>query len=257
VRWLSRGDLDRAFPLLSFDDVEEAFLMAMGGVLLARRIAAALVKHLVAAGVALRPHRAVSEVDPERARARLNGSETLEADAIVVAAGAWTRRLLPALAPRAVPSRQVVAYVEPPRLYAARWTIAPVVLELGPRTGFYIVPPVAGTSMKLADRGFTLAGDPDDDRNADPEEAAATLAAARRRLREFDRYRLARLRPCYHTVEPENRLLVEKLGRAGWVVSACSGHGYKFAPLLAQRLAETIAGERWPAKLTKWAAGQG
>lgn len=257
VRWFARDDLERAFPMLSFDDVEEAFLLSSGGVLLARRITDALARHLAAAGASLRPHRSVAEIDPERARARLNGGETLEADALVVAAGAWTGRLVPSLAARAVPSRQVLAYIDPPRRDAARWTIAPVIIDLGPATGFYLVPPVAGTGMKLGDHRFTLTGDPDDDRAARQEDAGPILAAARRRLRDFERYRVLRLTSCYYAVEPEERFVVEPLGRAGWVVSACSGHGFKFAPLLAQRLAEAVAGEHWPDKVARWAAGSG
>lgn len=256
VRWLTRDDLERGFPLLSVDDVAEAFLVASGGVLLARRIEAALVRHLARKGVVLRPFRKVEDIDPVRGRVRLHDAETLEADAVVVAAGAWLGKLLPGFATRAVPSRQVVAYMDPPRLYAARWTISPVILDVGPQIGFYLVPPVAGTGLKLGDHSFTMTGDPDDDRTASPDEARPTFEAARRRLKDFDRYQVLRLSAWYYTVAPEERFVIERPVTATWVIDACSGHGFKFAPLIARRLAEAIAGERWPEKLTRWAAGE-
>jgi len=45
-------------------------------------------------------------------------------------------------------------------------------------------------------------------------------------------------------------------GRAGWIVSACSGHGFKLAPLIADGVAAAIAGERDPVGVNPWAAGR-
>jgi glycine/D-amino acid oxidase-like deaminating enzyme len=56
-------------------------------------------------------------------------------------------------------------------------------------------------------------------------------------------------------VEPEERFLVERVERA-WVVAACSGHAFKFGPVLGQRLGEAIAGRLDPSDLARWAAGQ-
>jgi glycine/D-amino acid oxidase-like deaminating enzyme len=57
---------------------------------------------------------------------------------------------------------------------------------------------------------------------------------------------------CFYTVAPGERFVVEAYGRA-FLVSACSGHGFKFGPLIGLRLAEAIEGKR--RDLTSWAAG--
>jgi glycine/D-amino acid oxidase-like deaminating enzyme len=256
VRWLTRAELQRDFPLLRCDDVAEGFLLESGGVLLADRILEALARHLAAAGVRLRPHARACAIDPDRARVTLEGGEIVGADALVVAAGAWLPRLLPRMGKRLVPSRQVVTYVEPPDGLAARWSVAPMLLDLAPDAGFYLVPPVAGTAMKLGDHRFSLTGDPDDERRVDAAELEPVYAAARRRLRDFDRFRQLRLKVCFYTVEPEERFVVEPLGPAAWLMSPCSGHGFKFAAALGEALAAEIVGDAPPGRdLARWAAG--
>ena len=44
----------------------------------------------------------------------LTDGSIVGADAVIVAAGPWIARLVPGLAQRVTPSRQIVAYVEPP-----------------------------------------------------------------------------------------------------------------------------------------------
>jgi len=56
-------------------------------------------------------------------------------------------------------------------------------------------------------------------------------------------------------VTDDERFVVEKLGSKGWVMSPCSGHGFKFAALMGLELARTIGSERDPAAHARWAAG--
>jgi len=168
-----------------------------------------------------------------------------------VAAGAWVSRLLPEMASRVSPSRQVVVYAAPPDREA--WSRSPMLMNLGPENGFYLVPPVAGRGLKIGDHRFTLEGDPDRDRDAHLAEAEPVLAAARRRLRGFEDWRIDRLRTCFYTVEPQERFVVEPAGRAGWVMSPCSGHGFKFGAVLGLR---TAAALETGADISAWAAGR-
>lgn len=254
VEPLPPADLAARFPLLIDEGVSAAFHSDTGGVLLADRIVAALARHLAARGVVIVPEARVLDLDPEGATVRLS-DRRMTADALVVAAGAWAGRLVPRLAARVTPSRQVVVYLEPPPDRAAAWAAHPLILDIGEGAGFYLVPPVGGTGLKIGDHRFTLAGDPDDPREASAEEAEAVFATCRGRLADLDRYRLASARVCYYAVEPEERFILEPMGRA-WVMSACSGHAFKFGPVLGQRLAEAIAGRLDPADLSRWAAGE-
>jgi glycine/D-amino acid oxidase-like deaminating enzyme len=256
VRWLTPGELERNFPFLDVAGISEAFLATNGGVLLAGRIVVRLAEHLRARGCILEAETRVAAVDPVRARVVLATGAVIEADAVVVAAGAWVDRLVPRLAQRVTPSRQVVAYVAPPASSAALWTIAPAIAELGGATGFYAVPPVAGTRLKIGDHRFSLSGDPDDDRKARPGEADGALAAAGRRIRDFERYRIVEARACYYSVEPDEEFVVERLSPSTWVVSACSGHGFKFGAVLGLRLAAAVLDAGRAGDISLWAAGK-
>ena len=49
--------------------------------------------------------------------------------------------------------------------------------------------------------------------------------------------------------------MVEPWGNRAWVVSACSGHGFKLGALIGDGAAAAIAGEIAPEDATRWAAG--
>jgi glycine/D-amino acid oxidase-like deaminating enzyme len=252
ARWFGPAELEREQPLLQPAGVTRALYLDSGGVLLADRILQALAARL---RNRLHPQRRVEAVDLERARARLDDGDTVEADRIVVAAGVWATRLLPELRGRVQPSRQVVVYLDPPPDLVPGWDRAPMVLDIDADSGFYLVPPVAGTRLKVGDHRFSLAGDPDGDRTATAGETRAVLDLCRHRLRRFDEYRLADARVCFYMVEPEERFIVELRGR-GCVVSACSGHAFKFASVIGMAVAEALEGRRDAERLRRWAAGE-
>jgi glycine/D-amino acid oxidase-like deaminating enzyme len=254
VRWLNAEQLQAAFPLLMADGVESAFYLDSGGVLLAEKIIAAMAEYLSHKGVILYTQVQVREIDPDRPRIVLEGA-IAEADTLVIAAGAWVTRLLPDFGKRVTPSRQVVVYVEPPVETKAQWLHAPMILDIDPECGFYIVPPVLGTDLKIGDHRFTLTGNPDRDRTAGEAEVQQIYKQLERRIKDFNRYQLKSARTCFYTVAPEERFIVEPVGNA-WVMSGFSGHGFKFGPLLGLRLAEAIACRCTPTFLSQWAAGE-
>jgi len=255
VPWLSADEIARRFPLLRADGIRAAFLLPTGGALFAGRIVELLAHHLVGRGVPVRQRARVAEIDPDRARLVLADRETVEADALVVAAGPWIGRLVPSLAARVVPSRQVVVYLTPPPGTEEAWARMPMILEIDPREGFYLVPPVAGTGMKIGDHRFSRAGDPDLDRVPALEEAEPIAALGRRRIAGFDGYRIAEAKTCFYAVEDQERFVVERLSERAWAMSPCSGHGFKFGALLGEAMAAAIDDEDRAARLPAWAAG--
>jgi sarcosine oxidase subunit beta len=252
VEDLSPATLAARFPMLRADGLRDGFAMREGGVLLARRIVAALARHLAAQGVAFRTAEA-RDADPERGRVTLPGGAAEEADLLVIAAGPWAPRLLPALPVR--PTRQIIVELEPPPGHRAAWAAAPMLLEIDPEAGFYAVPPVAGTPLKIGDHRFAPAGDPDGPPQATPEEARAILALAAPRIAELPRYRVLAARACHYDVAAEERFLLQPLGARGLVMSGFSGHGFKFAPLLGLGLAAAAADRATAPAIAAWAAG--
>lgn len=250
---LSPGETSERFPWLNTSDTEWALWLDSGGALLASSILEGLASFLQNTGVDLRPNTPVLGIDPASASVDLEGGRNTF-DQLVIAAGPWTGRLRPELRPRITPSRQVLAYVEPPSQLAEAWADAPMILDVG-SAGFYAVPPVAGTGLKIGDHTFSLEGDPDGPRCAGEEEVRAVFETARDRFIGFEDYAISGGKVCFYTVEPNERFVLDHWDRA-WGLSGLSGHGFKFAPLLGEGLAAGILGERSAEDLGAWAAGR-
>jgi sarcosine oxidase subunit beta len=254
---LAGRDVAARFPCLSGENIRDAFFCPLGGVLLAERIVERLADHLRALGVAFERARSTA-VDAPRRTLRLADGSTRTADVLVVAAGPWGPRLMPdTLAARVVASRQVVVRLMPPSDALPVWERAPMLLDLAEAGGFYLVPPVAGTPLKIGDHSFSRIGDPDEpDRTADPREVERILALARRRIPGLDGFGFVGAASCFYDVEPEERFLIEEIAQGSWVMSGFSGHGFKFGAVLGLRLARTIAHHEDAAALSAWAAGE-
>jgi len=243
-----------AYPFLRWEGVKSAFRLASGGVLFAEQIVTALVRHLEKRGVQLHSNTAVTAVDFERARVVTSAGADERADALVIAAGAWVAKLLPQFAGRLTPSRQVVAYLVPPAASAAAWAAAPMIMDLDAEPGLYVVPAVRGAGLKVGDHGFTRSGDPSSRRGAAASEARKVFEKCRRLFRDLDGYRIESARDCFYTVAPEERFVLEQIA-AGWVASACSGHGFKFGPATGRVLGDGVMGVRSARDVSAWAAG--
>ncbi len=238
-RELDPAGMERSHPLIRSAGVTRAVELGGSGVLFASRILTDLVVHLAAQGVRFQPHCRVTDLDPETGRLTMEGVQHT-GDHIVVAAGAWVRRLLPG-ADRLVPSRQVVAFLAPPPELARLWAEAPIYFDLDADIGTYALPPRPGTRLKIGDHRFSLTGDPDDSRLAGVAEGERLMAALRRGYAGFDAYRLLERRACYYTVTPDEDFVIRPLGAKATLVSACSGHGFKLAPDTAERAADLVA----------------
>jgi glycine/D-amino acid oxidase-like deaminating enzyme len=254
-RRLSAADVAKEFPLVDERNVRFALHLETGGTLFADRIVASLARWLEGKGAPVAANARVRDVDPTRARVTLENGTAVDADLLIVAAGPWASRLVPSIAQRVTPSRQVIVYVEPPGDFAAAWKRHPMILDIDPTAGFYLVPPRDGTGLKVGNHGFTLVGDPDKDRVPSEIEARAIMDLCAHRLRDFERYRLAEAKTCFYDVEPKERFIIEKLAPSAWIMSGFSGHGFKFGPVLGLELAKAIDGKRDTANFIAWAAG--
>jgi glycine/D-amino acid oxidase-like deaminating enzyme len=254
-RRLSADEVEREFPLIVADRIATALHAQGGGTLFAERIVAALARHLRGRGVTLHQNTRVRELDPEHARVTLANGDVLEGDALVVAAGPWSNLLLD-LAARMTPSRQVVVYLRPPPDLQRIWECAPMLIDMNPAAGFYVVPPRGGLGVELGNPPFHLPGEPDREREAAREEIAAMIALARPRLRRFDEYTVDFARTCFYDVAPHEQFIVESVGARGWVMTGFSGHGFKFGPVLGRELAGAILGRKPAETVRRWAMGE-
>ncbi len=252
-RELDQASARRSYPMLRVEDFARIMEAEGSGILFASRIVADLVRWLEHRGVDILARTRVTAVDPEKGSATA-GERDYEADVVVVAAGAWMGHLLPGFARAAVPSRQAVLYLEPPAAMVAAWANAPVVISRG-MDGVYILPPRQGTRLKIGDHSFSLRGDPDATREAQASDVVRLHAAISANLRNGGDYAITARRACYYTVTADERFIVQPLAQRGWLISACSGHGFKFGAMIGRAVAQAVAHERMAEGLPAWAGG--
>jgi len=201
--------------VLHADRAHEAFIRAAGGVELAY---ATPVQELVPDDDAVLVRTAAGD---------------LHARAVVVTAGSWVTRLLAplGLAPDVAAVRETVAYFRPgaaadgPPLSEWRPELGQVTYGLVGRDGL----------LKVGVSGSGTPADPDEPGPADENVVRSAAAWAARRYDLLDEAPV-RAETCLYTNRPDERFVVERHGRV-IVGSACSGHGFKFAPAVGARLA--------------------
>jgi sarcosine oxidase len=252
---IAPDQLAHRFPMLHTEDVSFGLYDPAGGMLFADRIMDDLVVWLAQAGVELHGETPIAAVEEDAAAIRTAAGERITGDAVLVTAGVWAARLYPDLATAYVPLRQIVAYVEPPPALADAWRTAPVMLDLGGPRGMYLAPPVEGRGFKLGCGAHNRPCGLDENADIVPEDGPALLQYYRPRLRLWEQFRVLHLRMCRYANEPEQRFILRQRGQA-WVLTGCSGHGFKFGPLMGHALAEAALGLRDAASLESWAAGE-
>ena len=250
------NQVEQRFPMVIPDGLLRVVSTGGAGMLFPVRILTDLVVLLGRLGVVFHTSTLVSEVDPDRGRVTANGV-THSGDVVIVAAGAWADRLAPGLRGVGIPSRQAVLYLSPPPDLAEAWSKAPVMLDLREDGGgTYTLPPRRGTRLKVGDHVFSRTGDPDGDRVATAQDLARLWPAARASYRGLDRYSVLEQKACFYTVTETEQFLVHPTGPAGWLVSACSGHGFKLGALIGELVGRAISGEMPAAEVTELAAGR-
>lgn len=248
------------WPMLVGDGLEDAYYCPSGGLLFAEAIIAALSSHLRERGVPLLTGKAVAALDAEAGTLRLADGNSLRADRILVAAGPWTGQLLPDLALVSRPSRQTIVYLQPPAEFTAAWHAAPMLLEIGATKGFYLVPPRVTrdgmrTGLKIGDHRFGPTADPGGDREPSAAEIDAILDNARHRIAGLEGYRILQGKTCFYDVEPEERFQFRRLGARGFALCGTSGHGFKFGPVLGEKIAAVLQEKEDFDAAARWAAG--
>jgi glycine/D-amino acid oxidase-like deaminating enzyme len=238
-REIALDDFARAYPMIRTDGLTRAVSFDGAGILFPIRILTDLTVTLANQGVAFRQGVEVTSVDPEKGEI-VAGGTAHSADHIVIAAGTWVTRLLPEIADVVVPSRQAMMFVAPPPALAGHWRDAPLFMDSGEFSGTYILPPRPGTRLKFGDHRFSRTGDPDAPRVATDTDVERLMEAGRLVFNDFESYTVLERKACYYTVTEDERFVIRPIGRRGTVVSACSGHGFKLAPMSGEEAARLV-----------------
>ena len=228
------------WPFFDPATIRYAYFSEEGGALHCRRIADGLCEWLRANDVDVREQARVVSVDADAGTVALADGETLHADRIGVTAGAWVTKLFPDLAGTLSTQRTAVVYLDPPADLKAAWERAPVILDVGGTVDGYIIPPSGGGGLKFGTGLHKKVNpDADADRAPRPEEGAQILSHFSPPMARLSEYTVLEVVTCAYTFTADERFFGMGKGKA-IVVSACSGHGYKFGAAVGRRVADAV-----------------
>jgi sarcosine oxidase len=181
----------------------------------------AFVDLAVARGAELRQHTRVIFLDD------------VDADVVVLTAGPWVTRFFPDLPVHT--TRETVAY------FRREGAPMPSVVQLDPVTRghalYSLHDPVHGLKAGAHHAGAHVG--PDDEGGPDPALVERVAEWVARTYPDADSEPVG-AETCMYTTTPDEHFILERRGRVV-IGSACSGHGFKFAPAIGNRLARMAA----------------
>jgi sarcosine oxidase len=242
--WLTDGQVRERFPGIAARPGERMLFQPDSGVCLAGRAVAALQRLASHSGVQVRAQTPVLGIEPQGDRVVLRtAAGEISARAAVITAGAWAQGLLAgavAAVPRLTATLQQVRYFAP-RAASGPW---PTLIEWpDARPCWYLVPMVGGApGVKVAAHVPGRAVDPREGPFTDIDPALEDEAA------DYVRERLPGLEPagmapetCLYTMTADEDFVLDRDGPVV-VGGGCSGHAFKFGPLLGEMLADLALG---------------
>jgi len=253
--WLTDGQVRERFPGIGARPGERMLFQPDSGVCLAGRTVAALQRLARRDGAVIRAQAPVLGIESEDGQALLRtAAGEVTARAAVVTAGPWAQGLLAGALPR-VPrltvTVQQVRYFAP-RDPATRW---PTLIEWPPAgLCWYAVPAAGGApGVKVAAHILGRPVDPRDGPFTELDPALEEEAAGyvRDRLPGLDPAGLG-AETCLYTMTADEDFVLDRAGPLV-VGGGCSGHAFKFGPLLGEFLAGLALGEDIPVPRERFA----
>lgn len=165
---------------------------------------------------------------------------------LVLAAGAWLGKLVPEIALPLGIERTVQFWFEPVDAAALAPERCPIsIWEHEPGRFFYTFP-LDAHGLKAARHHEGEVADPETIERAVVAGEAATLSRLLARFVPAAAGTLKSAAACMYTNTPDGDFIVDRhpIHAGAMVVSACSGHGFKFAPTIGEIVSDLLV-ERW------------
>ena len=228
---ISGAEAQKRFPILKAGTDGDMLFQPDSGVIYADASIASFVTSAMDAGAEVIEEREVIAIEPRGGSVvvRTPGGD-FEADSIVVTAGPWAKKLLATIGIDLPvrPTRETVAYFE------CDTSSMPTFVEWGSPSVYSL--PSPGQGLKIGEHIAGPVADPDEDRTVDEQSVERLKRWAVERFTKIGTEpRLAET--CFYTNTSDERFILERHDNV-IVGSPCSGHGFKFAPLIGRRLAE-------------------
>ena len=239
---LDAAALMRRYPAFRVPGDFVGVVQPDGGFLEAEPALLGLVKLARAGGAAIRTNEAVRAIEPHPGGVRVvTGDEVVEASAVIVTAGARVKSLIPDLPAPLRVTRQVLAWFEPRDATMLSSDRFPVFMIESPHGFHYGFPMDPHRGVKLGKHHhLDETVDPDNyNRTVSQRDERAIRVALENYIPAADG-KLVASTTCLYTMAPDGDFIIDALPEWPQVVigSPCSGHGFKFAPLIGEILAD-------------------
>ena len=249
IECINSDYLRRHFPAWNAERYRDGFLDFEAGYAESGRAVTVLIERAKSMGVTLRERAKFCGLDETSGRVKgiaLEGGEKVPADAVVMAAGAWTPYLLPFTQDYFRSSGQPVFHLKPahPELFTPeRFPIFGADISM---TGFYGFPLNRDGVVKIANHGLG--------REMSPESPKRIVTKEEEnKMREFLADSFPSLthapvvftRVCFYCdTKDGNFWIAPDPDRPGLTIAAGDcGHGFKFAPVFGRIIADAVEGK--------------
>ncbi|MGH7332055.1 MAG: FAD-dependent oxidoreductase [Candidatus Rokuibacteriota bacterium] len=241
VERLVPAEARRRFPSLRIADDADILHDRTGGIIAAGEAIRALHRSVVSRGADVLEETRVRDIDRADSPIRVVSDRgVLRAERVVIATGAWIRELVPAAGPdvRVVP--QTVAYY---RLGVPARSLPAWIHFGGAESGItYGVPEVGRDALKAGHHVTTGPHTEPDTLRVPSASEADSLRLEIERILAVAVHESLGLESCFYTMTATEDFVIDHWPGDSRVAfaSACSGHGFKFAPLTGRILAELV-----------------
>lgn len=241
---LDAAELRRRFPGYVLPKGMAAVYQPDGGFILSER---AIVSYVFAAqdlGAEVHGCEAVLDWQPkgDEFKVRTKRSE-YRANHLVITAGPWASKLLPALGETALPERQAMLWSQPLKSHYFRLGAFPVFNLMSPLGHFYGFPVYSIPGFKIGKfHHRSEEADPDQvDRAIHPEDEEVLREAIRSYFPDANGPTIS-IKTCLFTNTPDGNFILDRLpGHHRIAVAAgFSGHGFKFSSVVGEIMADLV-----------------
>jgi sarcosine oxidase len=244
---LDAKTMNKRFPAFAMRPDMVGLLQHDAGFVMSERAISAHIELGIGHGADVRARTKVHAIEERSGRVVIETEAgRFEAGQVVVTAGTWVGKLLPELAPLHQVMRRALAFFLPKRPADFSSHVCPGYTFANEDLSIYGFPIHGFPGVKIGRDGHLHeAGDPDElSREVTKADEECLREGVRAFLRECDGP-LVRLQACVLNDTPDRHFIIDRMPAMPHVhvVSMCSGHGYKFASVTGEVLADRLQGK--------------
>lgn len=246
---LGAAEVNKRFPAFRLPGDWDCVFQPDGGVLLPEKAIRLLLSAAQTLGAHVRINTGVWDIRPRQNRVEvvLESGHIIESGSVVIAAGPWITQLVPELVPHLQLTRQPLVWFQPTHPHLVKHDCMPVFSLQTEHDSVYGFPDLFGSGVKVASHlsGGNISS-ADDSRAAVSDAEKAALQATLQRYVPAAAGAARHATTCVYTratdehfvlgLHPEHPKIV--------VASPCSGHGFKFASIIGEVLADLATTQR-------------